>query len=174
MKGEISFVKQLHKWMGEKCKWNLCYRASRDGWNAQDFHSHCNNKGPTVVLVKANDCIFGGYTDQHWDSGNDDNQRFIYYLVFEDIVYKCKNADELGKRFPGKPVLEIVQKILKISRKYTKPDSTGVSFGEMQRISGNLGFQRKHSTLPFIEISYSYGKRSEQEGGGGGLAIASK
>ena len=94
--------------MGEKCKWNLCYRASRDGWRAQNFHSHCDNTGPTVVLVKANDCIFGGYTDQHWDSGNDDNQRFIYYLVFEDIVYKCKNADELGKRFPGKPVLEIV------------------------------------------------------------------
>ena len=73
LKGEISFMKQLQKWLGEKCKWNLCYRASRNGWRAQDFHSHCDNKGPTVVLVKANDCIFGGYTDQHWTSGNDGN-----------------------------------------------------------------------------------------------------
>ena len=69
LKGEIALMKQLQKWLGEKCKWNLCYRASRDGWNAQDFHRQCDNKGPTVVLVKANDCIFGGYTDQNWNSG---------------------------------------------------------------------------------------------------------
>ena len=68
LKGEIAFMMQLQKWLGEKCKWNLCYRASRDGWSAQDFHKHCDNKGPTVVLVKANDYIFGGYTDQHWES----------------------------------------------------------------------------------------------------------
>ena len=66
LKGKISFMKQLKKWLGEKCKWNLCYRASRDGWSSQDFHSRCDNKGPTVVLVKANDCIFGGYADQNW------------------------------------------------------------------------------------------------------------
>ena len=70
MKGEIAFIKQLQKWLGEKCKWNLCYRASRDGWSVQDFHKHCDNKGPTVVLVKANDYIFGGYTDQHWESAS--------------------------------------------------------------------------------------------------------
>jgi hypothetical protein len=66
LKGEIAFIQQLQKWLGEKCKWNLCYRASQDGWRAQDFHRHCDNKGPTVVLVKANNCIFGGYTDQNW------------------------------------------------------------------------------------------------------------
>jgi hypothetical protein len=66
LKGEIAFIQQLQKWLGEKCKWNLCYRASQDGWRAQDFHRHCDNKGPTVVLVKANSCIFGGYTDQNW------------------------------------------------------------------------------------------------------------
>ncbi|CAB4039390.1 brain tumor -like isoform X3 [Paramuricea clavata] len=68
LKGEIAFIKQLQKWLGRKWKWNLCYRSSRDGWSARDFHKHCDNKGPTVVLVKANDCIFGGYTDQHWAS----------------------------------------------------------------------------------------------------------
>ena len=59
-------MKQLQKWLGKKCKWNLCYRASRDGWLGQDFHRYCDNKGPTVVLVKANGYIFGGYTDQNW------------------------------------------------------------------------------------------------------------
>jgi hypothetical protein len=67
LKGEIAFIKQLQKWLGKKFKWNLCYRASKDGWSAKDFHKHCDNKGPTVVLVKVNDFIFGGYTYQHWD-----------------------------------------------------------------------------------------------------------
>ncbi len=66
LKEELAFIMQLQKWLGEKCKWNLCYRASRDGWSAQAFHRHCGNKGPTVVLIKANNCIFGGYTDKNW------------------------------------------------------------------------------------------------------------
>ena len=64
----MAFIEQLQKWLGKKCGWNLCYRASRDGWDAQDFHRHCDNKGPTVVLVKANNYIFGGYVDQHRES----------------------------------------------------------------------------------------------------------
>ena len=66
LKEEIAFMRQLQEWLGEKCKWNLCYKAYRDGWSAQDFHRRCDNKGPAVVLVKANDCVFGGYTDEDW------------------------------------------------------------------------------------------------------------
>ncbi len=46
----------------------LLYRASRDGWTAANFHSCCDNKGPTVTVVKSGNYIFGGYTDQSWDS----------------------------------------------------------------------------------------------------------
>ena len=66
LKKNTAFVQQLKKWLGEKRKWNLCYRASRDGWKGSDFHNHCDDKGPTVVLIKANGYIFGGYTDQDW------------------------------------------------------------------------------------------------------------
>ena len=66
LKGEGACIKQLQHWLGDKCKWNLCYRASRDGWGAQDFHRFCDNKGPTVVLIKVNNYIFGGFTDQNW------------------------------------------------------------------------------------------------------------
>ena len=66
LKGEKGFITQLQQWLGEKCKWNLCYRASRDGWSARNFHRNCDNKGPTVVLIKVNEFIFGGYTDQNW------------------------------------------------------------------------------------------------------------
>ena len=45
----------------------LLYRASRNGWAASNFHSYCDNKGPTVTVVKSGNYIFGGYTEQHWD-----------------------------------------------------------------------------------------------------------
>ena len=45
----------------------LLYRASRDGWAASNFHSCCDNKGPTLTMVKSGNYIFGGYTEQHWD-----------------------------------------------------------------------------------------------------------
>ena len=57
----------MKEWLNDECKWNLCYRASRDGWSSEDFHRHCDNKGPTVTLVRVGDYIFGGYTDQNWE-----------------------------------------------------------------------------------------------------------
>jgi len=44
----------------------LLYRASRDGWAASNFHSCCDNKGPTVTVIKSGNYIFGGYTEQEW------------------------------------------------------------------------------------------------------------
>ena len=41
----------------------LLYNASAHGWNQDDFHSRCDNKGSTITLLKilGGDCI-GGYT----------------------------------------------------------------------------------------------------------------
>ena len=46
----------------------LLYRASRDGFAAECFHSRCDNKGPTVTIVKSGEYIFGGFTEQSWTS----------------------------------------------------------------------------------------------------------
>lgn len=45
----------------------LIYSASCDGWDASTFHAKCDNKGPTVTVVKSGNNIFGGYTEQSWD-----------------------------------------------------------------------------------------------------------
>ena len=45
---------------------NLLYRASCNGWAASNFHSCCDNKGPTVTVVKSGIYIFGGYTEKEW------------------------------------------------------------------------------------------------------------
>ena len=47
----------------------LLYRASRNGWAANNFHSCCDNKGPTVTVIKSGNYIFGGYIEQYWEGG---------------------------------------------------------------------------------------------------------
>ena len=66
----------LIKWLQETLtsashNYVLLYRASRNGWAAANFHSFCDNKGPTVTVVKHGNYIFGGYTEQPWESGED-------------------------------------------------------------------------------------------------------
>ena len=46
----------------------LLYRASRDDWSSVNFHSCCDYKGPTVTVIKSDDNIFGGFTEQSWVS----------------------------------------------------------------------------------------------------------
>ena len=43
--------------------WKLCYRASKDGWSAFNFHGACGNKRTTVTIVQVGPYIFGGYSD---------------------------------------------------------------------------------------------------------------
>ncbi|EXX54938.1 hypothetical protein GLOIN_2v1790198 [Rhizophagus irregularis DAOM 181602=DAOM 197198] len=33
-------------------KFNLISRASRDGFGIDKFHKHCDNKGPTFLIIK--------------------------------------------------------------------------------------------------------------------------
>ena len=39
-------------------------RPSRDDWTASNFHSCCDFKWDTVTVVKCDDNIFGGYTEE--------------------------------------------------------------------------------------------------------------
>ncbi|KAL9951601.1 hypothetical protein ACROYT_G044296 [Oculina patagonica] len=49
----------------------LLYRASRDGWTGANFHSCCDNKGPTVIVVSGGNDIFGGYTEERWKGASE-------------------------------------------------------------------------------------------------------
>ena len=52
-------------------KWNLIYRATQDGFEARDFHSKCDNKSDTLIVIKStNGNIFGGYTVRNWKGSN--------------------------------------------------------------------------------------------------------
>ncbi|KAF9934648.1 hypothetical protein FBU30_000972 [Linnemannia zychae] len=50
-------------------KLTLQYRASRDGFDACNFHMACDQRGPTLTVVRAdNGLIFGGYNSSSWSS----------------------------------------------------------------------------------------------------------
>ena len=57
---------KLREWCGDY-KWKLLYRASEHGYSAESFHEYCDDKGPTLVVLKSSGgWIFGGYTTQSW------------------------------------------------------------------------------------------------------------
>jgi hypothetical protein len=64
-----AYVKALRGFLPGK-RLELCYRASRDGWTAADFHRLCDGKGATLVLAKeaTKGYIFGGHTAVAWGS----------------------------------------------------------------------------------------------------------
>ena len=60
----------LRKWLGQNSECSLIYRASEHGFTAESFHDCCNNKGPTLVIIKSDGgWIFGGFTTQSWSGG---------------------------------------------------------------------------------------------------------
>ena len=57
----------LREWLGNDYKWKLIYRASQNNYTVRSFHDYCNDKGPTLVIIKSSGgWIFGGFTTQSW------------------------------------------------------------------------------------------------------------
>jgi len=75
---------KITEWLGSAGKTEtptLLYRASRDGWDASDFHRMCDGKGATVTVVKSSDgYIFGGYTDVAWRQGEEYESSAVSFL----------------------------------------------------------------------------------------------
>lgn len=78
-------------------KERLLYRGSRDGWSSSYFHHFCDDKGPTVTLIKVKNTygeyISGGYTDKSWDCcGNfkRTSNSFLFSLVISGNLRPVK------------------------------------------------------------------------------------
>ena len=71
MGNNSEYLSNLTNWINPRRSendWELCWRKSRDGWdmNSNKFHSLCDEKGPTITIVKVGNYIFGGYTSLSW------------------------------------------------------------------------------------------------------------
>ena len=79
----------------------LLYRGTRDGMSADVFHNKCNNKGPTISLIKnEKGYIFGGYAYIDWQNGDKDTWKsapdsFIFTLtnMYNISPTKFPNSD---------------------------------------------------------------------------------
>jgi len=63
----------------------LLYKATRDEFLASRFHQLCDDKGPTMTVVKSTEgWMFGGFTTQSWKGDHvykTDPQAFMFTLT---------------------------------------------------------------------------------------------
>ncbi|CAG8440625.1 10407_t:CDS:2 [Funneliformis caledonium] len=77
-------------------EFKLIYRASSEGFSVNNFHNNCDDKGPTVVVIKVRNSkeIIGGYNPLGWRSIKTENVR-SYLLSYNDELYsnhKCETS----------------------------------------------------------------------------------
>ncbi|GES81042.1 BTB/POZ domain-containing protein [Rhizophagus clarus] len=85
-------------------KFNLLYRASRDGNSAEAFHAKCDNKGATIVVVKIKNSeqIVGGYNPLFWnlsDSGKSTRNSFIFSFENKNDLQTAKVVYSYGSKY---------------------------------------------------------------------------
>ncbi|GBC02021.1 hypothetical protein RclHR1_04410014 [Rhizophagus clarus] len=85
-------------------KFNLLYRASRDGNTAETFHAKCDNKGATIVVVKIKNSeqIVGGYNPLFWDSsdrGKSTRDSFIFSFENKNDLQTAKVVYSFGGQY---------------------------------------------------------------------------
>ncbi|CAB4444548.1 unnamed protein product [Rhizophagus irregularis] len=85
-------------------KFNLLYRASRDGNTAAAFHAKCDDKGPTIVVVKIinSEQIVGGYNPIFWDLSSNyktTSESFVFSFTNKNDPQTAKVAYSTGSRY---------------------------------------------------------------------------
>ena len=79
---------KLEEWFdGKKLQLERLYRGSQDGFLAENFHSLCDGKGPTLTVVESEQGKrFGGYTAVPWTSEQgwkEDLESFVFSLTYQ-------------------------------------------------------------------------------------------
>lgn len=81
-------------------KFELLFRASRDGFKADKFHSMCDRKGPTLTIVRTTTgYIFGGFAMKSWESPQKDRweadkNSFLFSWDWREIYRQFQNEDK--------------------------------------------------------------------------------
>ena len=58
---------KLREWLENYYKLELIYRASEHGYTAKSFHKCCDDRRPTLIVIKSSGgWLFGGYTTRSW------------------------------------------------------------------------------------------------------------
>jgi hypothetical protein len=82
----------------ETIKLKLIYKSSKHGYTAKDFHTKCDNKGPTVTVIRTKDNItFGGFTSINWNDKNEElnDEKSFLFSFDKNKIYKIKKTPGL-------------------------------------------------------------------------------
>ena len=102
----VNYQQSILKWIKEKTnkkisKIELIFKMSENGIKSKDFHKFCDNKCPTLTLIKTTkNRIFGGFTPlnlskEKGDQKDESNQTFIFSLNLMkkyDLINKNEDA----------------------------------------------------------------------------------
>jgi len=86
-----------------------------DGWAASTFHSRCDNKGPTVTIIRVGGkYIFGGYTSLSWGK---------WFVFFQNWAYQhvklSKEVFEVENVITTKRTKKVHSRCFKLYRPYS-------------------------------------------------------
>ena len=79
IKNDLEKQNLINDWIKEKMdkdllKYEMIYKMSEHGSTAKVFHKYCDNKGPTLTIIKTkSNKIFGGFTRLDWKSLDENN-----------------------------------------------------------------------------------------------------
>ena len=77
----------------------LLYRASVDGFSSFDFHRKCDGKKKILVLIKARDYIFGGYSSECFTSRSKKKGTGGTVFSEETFIFSLSNPENRPTKF---------------------------------------------------------------------------
>ena len=149
---EFNFIESaIRKTLGKKIKfYNLLYRASRNGYRAEDFHEKCDGKKNTIVFVQArNGRRFGGFTEAKWDKSNgykSSSAGFLFSLDNKEIYYNKKNEYDIycysdkGPTFGGGHDLFIDDNCNRDNESFDNSNHSYDTYGKKYALAGTKYF----------------------------------
>jgi hypothetical protein len=93
-----SYIKIANIFMFNKIKSSrLLYKASTNGWSAQNFHKICDNRGPTITIATLKDGIFiGAFSPISWGTVNNQYINNPDAFLFDDKAKYTTNNSLFG------------------------------------------------------------------------------
>ena len=124
------------------------FKMSENGTKSEDFHKFCDNKGPTLTIIKTTkNNIFGGFTPFNWNSNEGNicdelNQTFIFSLnskkkfgIKEKNSFAIKNQSDCGPIFGNFDFG--LRDNMKIGKVYATEKSSFLSINNLELIGEN-------------------------------------
>ena len=131
-------------------KLTLLFRASRDGYGYSNFHSKCDGKVNTLILVETtNRRRFGGYTECQWDQNNSYKTgpySFIFSFDNKKIYYSKNGSNSIygyssyGPTFGGGHDFYICDGCNSSNNSYESMGSSYENDGKKYPLTGSSNF----------------------------------